>query len=55
MSSIEEAVVPYTVAVFPNGAGSAKQAVQLEIQKAGENQTNANNMMEVYVCHTQKK
>ena len=45
MSEKQEGIVPYTTAGFPNGAGSAKEAVNLEIQKAGENQTNANGIL----------
>ena len=45
MSEKQEGIVPYTTAGFPHGAGSAKEAVNLEIQKAGENQTNANGIL----------
>jgi len=45
MNKLEGGIVPYTVAGFPNGAGSAKEAVNMEIKAAGENQTNANGIL----------
>jgi len=45
MNNLEGGIVPYTVAGFPNGAGSAKEAVNMEIKAAGENQASANGIL----------